>query len=148
MLQRIRKILVAVDGSEHSDKAIDLAVDMAKKWKAKIYLIHVVREEAIPEAYVEFARVEKVDVYGYYDRVCGEVIAAAEDRVRRAGIKNVESICAKGDPADEIIKTTERKKVDFIIMGSRGLGRFSKAAMGSVSSKVCNHAETTCITVK
>jgi nucleotide-binding universal stress UspA family protein len=40
----MKRFLVAVDGSEHSKKAVDLAIDMAKKWHAEIILIHVMEE--------------------------------------------------------------------------------------------------------
>lgn len=42
----------------------------------------------------------------------------------------------------------KKKRVGLIVMGNRGQGRFSKVFMGSVSTKVCNHAHCTCITVK
>jgi len=48
----IKKILVATDGSEHSDKVVELASDMALKYNAKIYLIHVVNEPKVPESVI------------------------------------------------------------------------------------------------
>ncbi len=143
----VNRILVAVDGSEHSKKAVGMAIDMAKKWNSKIYLIHVA-EKNIPSSFIEFARDEGIDAFDYFERVCSQILGSAEDRVKKAGIKKVERTCPTGNPADEIIKEARKKKVDLIIMGSRGLGRFSRAVMGSVSTKVCNHADSTCITVK
>lgn len=52
------------------------------------------------------------------------------------------------DPADESLSSAKDLDVDMIVMGSRGLGRFSQVFMGSVSTKVCNHALCTGITVK
>lgn len=144
---KMDRILVAVDGSEHSKKAVDMAIDMAKKWSSKIYLIHVA-ENKIPAEFLEYAKDEEIDASDYYGRVCTQIIESAEDKIKKAGIKKVERICPTGDPADEIIKQAKKNKVDLIIMGSRGRGRLSRALMGSVSTKVCNYADSTCITVK
>lgn len=142
----VRRILVAVDGSKHSDKAVGLGIDMANKWQAKIYIIHVtdaVFKKILP-GYLAIPKVPKFE----YERIRKQILDPAEAKIKKAGIKGVESIIADGHPADEIINTARKKKVDLIIMGNRGLGSFSRAVMGSVSAKVCNHAPCTCITVK
>lgn len=146
----VNRILVAVDGSEHSRKAVDLAVDLAKKWGSEIYLIHVLEEKKVPDEFREFARVERVPVSEYFNLVCqtSGFLGEAEAKAKAAGIWKVERICAQGNPADEIISAAEKYKVDMVVMGNRGLGGFSKAIMGSVSTKVCNHAHCTCIAVK
>ncbi len=153
----VSRILVAVDGSKNSDKAVGLGIDMAKKWNAEIHLIHVMDiapsgELLMPDVSF-YKRPESEDVKGpgvgvYYDKICEQIIVSAERRMRKAGIKKVNTICVAGNPADEIIKVAKKNKVDLIIMGNRGKGRFSKAIMGSVSTKVCNFSENTCITVK
>ncbi len=144
----VSRILVAVDGSEHSKKAIELAVDIANKWNAEMKIIHVMEEREIPDGFKEYAKSERIPVSSYFDMACGTYVGDAEKRVKNAGIKKVEVLCEHGNPADEIIKAAKNMQADLIIMGSRGLGRFSRAIMGSVSTKVCNHSHCTCITVK
>jgi nucleotide-binding universal stress UspA family protein len=146
----VKKVLVAVDGSEHSKKAVDLAIDMAKKWRAGIVLIHVKEERGVPEGLEEWMKLEGVRSFAdYFEMACrsDQFLGEAEERIKTARQK-VERICVNGDPADEILKAAEIRNVDMIIMGSRGLGRFSRSFMGSVSTKVCNHANRTCVTVK
>lgn len=152
----MNKILVAVDGSTHSKKAVELSIDLAKKWNSKIYLIHVREKKNIPEGFKELkykgeklSIVERKPFSEYFDMVCerDQFLGEAAEILKSAGI-NVERICIEGDPADEIIKAAKKYNVDLIVMGSRGLGRFSIAVMGNVSTKVCNHAHCTCITVK
>lgn len=46
------RILVTVDGSEHSEKAVDLAIDLAGGWNAEIYLIHLLKEKEIPKGFI------------------------------------------------------------------------------------------------
>jgi nucleotide-binding universal stress UspA family protein len=95
----------------------------------------------------ETATIQRVPAV-YFDKVCDSIINPAKAKFSRAGVKDVEPICKAGNPADEILNAAKKYKVDAIIMGSRGLGGFSRAIMGSVSTKVCNFAEVTCITVK
>ncbi len=53
-----------------------------------------------------------------------------------------------GDPTSEILKYAEENDVDMIVLGSRGLGKLGMLMLGSVSHKVCNIAQRTCVTVK
>jgi len=144
----ISRILVAFDGSDHSKKATELGVGLALKYNAELYLVHVLGETEIPEFYQEYAKIEHVDPSSYFTVVNEQLLLPAVDRAKTAGVKKVESIPLRGDPADEILRFAENHKVDLIILGSRGLGKFSRAFLGSVSTKVLNHANCTCITVK
>ena len=144
----VKKILVALDGSKHSKKAVELAVDIAKIWSAEAYLIHVMEKKKIPTEFKEYAKFERVRPSNYFSWVAEKLLNEAEFRFREAGIEKVESTYEIGHPADKIIEEADKRKVDLIIMGSRGLGGFTRTLMGSVSTKVCNHAHTTCITVK
>jgi len=106
-------------------------------------------ERNVPEGFEKFAKVEKMEPSEYFGMVCStdRFLGEAEARFKEANIK-VQTLCEFGNPADKIINTAEHQNVDLILIGSRGLGGFSKTFMGSVSTKVCNHAQCTCITVK
>ena len=65
----MKRILVALDGSEHSKKAANLAIDLAKKYDAKLYIIHVLENKKIPEGFAEFARDERIPS-DYFGLVC------------------------------------------------------------------------------
>ncbi len=144
----MKKILVALDGSKHSKKAIELAVDIANIWKAEVYLIHVMEKKSIPSEFKEYARTQQIQPSNYFSWFAEKLLNEAESRFKEGGIEKVECVYEIGHPADKIIKEADKRKVDIIIMGSRGMGGFSRTFMGSVSNKVCNHAHTTCITVK
>jgi nucleotide-binding universal stress UspA family protein len=144
----VSRILVAVDGSEHSKKVVELGVDLALKWNAELYLIQVVEGTSVPEGYREFAKDEHMDPLSYFDRLGEQFLRPAEERARAAGIKKVERMPVRGHPAEEILKAAQERNVDLIILGSRGFGKFPRACLGSVSTKVLTHANCTCITVK
>ena len=78
----------------------------------------------------------------------GQILAKAEAKAKKAGVKKVATTIVGGDPADEIIRAAKKQKADTIILGNRGLSDFKGFFMGSVSHKVSAHATGTCITVK
>lgn len=147
----IRKILVPTDGSEHGRKAVEYASDIALKYNAEIYLMHVVHETKIPEGLIEFMREEHVEEspsYVYLQTVGKKILGEAEEEVKEAGVKEVHSVVVQGDPAEQVIKFAKENGVDTVVMGSRGLGTLESMFLGSVSHKVSHLAPCTCVTVK
>jgi len=147
----IRRILVPVDGSEHSFKAIDFASTLAQPNDATVYLLHVAKIEEIPKALLDYMRSEgaKENPYAFYLQIAEDrVLIPAEDEARRKGIKNIEKTCLQGDPAEEIINFAKENEFDLIILGSRGLGSVKSLTMGSVTTKVCHAADRTCVIVR
>lgn len=145
---KITKVLVAVDGSDHSKKAAELGIHLATLWNAQLYFIHVLEEDKIPKWFREFAKVEKLGTADYFEVVDRRLFAPLIARANESKVQVFSGIRARGDPADEILRNAERKKVDLMVMGSRGLGKFSRVILGSVSTKVLSNAQCTCIVVK
>lgn len=139
----LEKLLVATDGSDHARKAIEYACDIALKYNAMVYLIHVVSLPSIVYSEASFEPLSD------HIRKAGKaILEEAEKRIREKGVEHVQALLTKGDPADEIMKYAKKNDVDMIFLGSRGAGRIRTLMLGTVSHKVCNMAECTCITVK
>ncbi len=149
-----KKFLVAVDGSDHARKALDLAADLAKASGAELVILHVVRYEPLPEGLKEYARMEGIPEeeeraryhFGHVtgDRITKDAKARAHDR----GLDQVTTKGAEGTPADEIVAAAESEGADMIFVGSRGLSDARSLFMGSVSHKVMHLAPCTCVAVK
>jgi len=150
----VKRILVPVDGSIHSSKAADMALDLAKKYNATLCILHVAAGYAAYERFSEAyeGRVNPeilTDTALNTVRSQGEAyLQEVEAKAKAEGLTKVERVYSAGDPADEILNFAERNSVDLIVMGSRGLGRFSRVFLGSVSNKVAHHAHCTVIIVK
>jgi nucleotide-binding universal stress UspA family protein len=173
----LQTILVPTDGSEHANKAVDLAADLAGKYDGRMVILHILlrhssavelreiaQELGAPDALLRrLAKVEDayaetaMAAYGPVplmvpDKVLievGELIAeAAEKRAKAKGAKDFTIRVTDGVPAEVILKAADHEGADAIVMGSRGLGNLTGMLMGSVSHKVANHAEATCIAVK
>jgi hypothetical protein len=78
----IQKILVPTDGSKHAEKATEYALDIAAKYNAKLYLMHVVSKPKVPEGFMEFLRDEHVaesPAYVYLQTMGKRILGKATD---------------------------------------------------------------------
>jgi nucleotide-binding universal stress UspA family protein len=149
-----KKFLVAIDGSDHGWKALDLATDLAKDSGAEVVVLHVVPFEPIPRGLERFAEVEGVPVeeerarYHYVKTIGDRITGEAETRARRNGLERVSTQVAEGNPTDMIVTTAKSEGVDMIFLGSRGLSNVTGLMMGSVSHKTMHLAPCTCVVVQ
>ena len=137
----IRNILVAIDGSEPSKRALAFAVDLAEQISAEIQLLTVVPPVLIPS--LGFYKVKSKAIKECTNElgaIFREILADAQAEALKRNPKLKMSTKLKtGEPHKEIVKTAKLGKFDLIVMGSRGLGsRFT--AVGSVSSRVIDQA--------
>lgn len=139
----MKRILVAHDGSKLSDKALKKAVDVATRFEGSLTVLTV-----IPELYL--TELSDLDRQRIMDALTGETNASLE-RIRSslAG-KSVEAktITRQGLPAEKIIETAKKMKVDLIVVGSHGRHGAKKFLLGSVSSKVVEYATCPVLVVK
>jgi nucleotide-binding universal stress UspA family protein len=148
------KILVAIDGSEHGWKALDLAADLAKQQGAALIVLHVVPYEPMSDALRAFAKAEHLPLEEeaarfHQARTLGDHLTrAAAARVRERGLSEVVGRVEEGKPAHEILEVARAEHVDMIVIGSRGLSDARALFLGSVSHEVANQARCTCVAVK
>ncbi|MEM2319865.1 MAG: universal stress protein [Candidatus Bathyarchaeia archaeon] len=143
------KILVPLDGSEHSLKALDLAVQIAKKFGGKITLIHVyqvnVRPMVMPEPITLTPGIPIISPSEYSKvveaaREAGSrILAEGEKRVKAEGVE-VETIIREGHIVHEIVRVAGEGKFNLIVMGARGISRIKEIILGSVSDGVIRNA--------
>ena len=145
-----QKILIATDGSKHSQNAVLQGMEIAKLMGAKVYALYVldkdayippVLETSIPlgsnwDVTEEMLRQEGDDAIQYAKKV-------AEDKEI-----DYEGVVVKGNPAHEILEFAEQNKVDMIIMGTLGKSGLEKFLLGSVADKVVKHSKISVFVVK
>lgn len=140
----LKKMLVAYDGSELAEKALDLALDIARpNGEAEVDIVYVVpvpllsEEQAASLKDITDMMIEdgKEILYAIHDK-----IEALEDRV--------DTLLLTGTaPASELLKLVEEGDYDLIVVGNRGLSGF-REYMGSVSYKVFHEAEIPVLVAK
>ena len=149
-----KKFLVAIDGSDHGWKALNLATDLATVSDAELIILHVVPYEPMPAGLQQYAKVEGIPIEElnarfHYGRAIGDKITSeAEARVRKSGLTRVTAQVVEGSPANQIVAAAKSKGADMVFLGSRGFGEVGGLLMGSVSHKVMHLAPCTCVVVK
>ncbi|MCP4330516.1 MAG: universal stress protein [Alphaproteobacteria bacterium] len=172
-----KTILAATDGSDHADKAVGLASDLAAKYDAKLILLHVLLSGDRADQLRHWAEIENIvparsgsiatalaeipmakapapgDGTEFLAQRASEQVGehltkACARLAREKGAKTVETVVAEGDPAKCILETAKKEGADLIVLGSRGLGDLKGLLLGSVSHKVSHLADCTCITVR
>jgi nucleotide-binding universal stress UspA family protein len=132
------KILVAVDGSDISLRAVKYAVRLAGKLAkpAKLFLVAV---DAEPFPGVE-SRIGKTAMAQIHAESHERMLAPARKALARSAIE-VREMAVVGEPAEAILAAAKAGKVDLLVMGSHGRGSVKGILLGSVSSKVIAQTE-------
>jgi len=142
----IKTILYPTDFSEGSAFALQYAVDLAKRYGAKLYLFHVIYDVAKGAGwYVPHASMDEL----YKDIEKGakkELERFSIEELR--GLKNMERVVVTGVPHDEIIKFVKKNKIDLIVMGSHGKKGMDRILFGSTASNVVRFAPCPVLTVR
>jgi nucleotide-binding universal stress UspA family protein len=142
----MKEILVAIDGSEHSNKVVDYASELAENLSAKIVLLYVVPEVHVPEEYRTFAGLEKVDPDSYFAKVGEQVL----DKLAKTIAKNVphEEISVVGHPGLKIDEIASLRKVSLIVVGLHGLHGLGRLrTLGSTARRVIEKSEVPVLVV-
>ena len=168
-------ILVPTDGSDHANKAVELASDIAEKYQARIIFLHVLPKGPLPESLLHMAQAEhitkaqsgpsaplspegkfpastilgKAEEFDEVRMFMAEKILGNAKRVAKdKGVETVSGVIEDGEATDLILDYAKKEGANVIVMGSRGLGTLKGLLMGSVSHKVSQMSPCSCITVK
>jgi nucleotide-binding universal stress UspA family protein len=146
----IKKILIAVDGSNHSLKSVKCGAEVAKGLGAAVLLYHVVKPYRLPDALKKFAQAEHMATIDADLLMKGAqfLLAGALDTAREAGVKDVEIEVEEGPIARSIIARAKSLKADLIVIGSRGMGDVEGLLRGGVSQRVETMAKCPVLIVK
>ena len=143
-----KRILVPTDFSGDSDEALKEALELAKQYNSKVYLLHVT--EPLAQCAVDYC----VDIATVHQAEADEVNRSKEMMQRelakfaeRQGIEVITDI-REGDTVAEILKEQDEKGVDLIVMPSHRKAGLLKRFMGMVSEKVMEGAKSPVLLVK
>ena len=137
-------ILVALDGSEASQRALIRAVDEAKLWNAKLHAIYIVETGL-------FSSLPYDNTVEIMYRVLEKEGEAILERAKKFGAENgvtVISHMKQGHAGSEVIALAEREKSDLIVVGSHGKSNTDRLLIGSVSTFVVTHSKATTMVVR
>jgi nucleotide-binding universal stress UspA family protein len=145
VLYLIGNVLVAVDGSENSERALDFALDFAEKYAAALTVVNVSESSAVAaftgDGMVSVAR----DLRRFHEEILEKALAHAKNSHPSM---NVSTSLREGDPASEIVAAATEGNFDVVVVGHRGLGKVKGMFLGSISEKVTRSLTCTVVLVR
>jgi len=143
----LREILVPIDFSAHSRKALDVAIELAKRFGAELVLLHAYHVDA-PMVSPGFGEV--AFPAGFLEQLNERATQSLDQLAKEAGKGEVgirTIVCAES-PADAIVAQAAADDVDWIVMGTRGNTGLKHVLLGSVAERVLRLAPCPVLTVK
>jgi nucleotide-binding universal stress UspA family protein len=122
-----QRIVVGVDGSPHSERALDWAMRIARPLGAELVLVHALgfdsgtTEDSAPMV-----------------EASAQILDWAKARAHDAGVR-VESLSVAGDPRMVLESVAHERDADLIVVGTRGLGTLGRMLLGSVAGYLAQH---------
>jgi nucleotide-binding universal stress UspA family protein len=129
-------ILVPVDGSDNSYRALDAALLFSEKLGSNITVVHVMEQVPITHIGSEKLLSEFLEAYKKENQ---DILSKCSEIATQKGL-TIKTLLLQGNPASVILDYSKQEKFDLLIMGSRGMGKFKELILGSVSSKIVHHS--------
>jgi nucleotide-binding universal stress UspA family protein len=137
--------LVAIDGSEHAMRALDVAVTLANPMHGELVLCYVI--DSARAARLSFGEPALLD--GSYDALRSDGEYYLDQAMQRASLAQAKAttVLAYGDPAEEIRRVASQKHATMIVMGTHGRTGLAHIVMGSVAEGVMRRASVPVVVV-
>lgn len=134
----VKKILVPIDGSEDSKKALDTAIKLAEKFDSQIILLNVIQSyNDYSHLTIQHYNILEEDMK-LFKKKSEELLEKTKEELKYI---NVKTISIEGYAVDKIIAISEEEKVDLIIMATHGMSRMKRYLIGSVTNNVVHHSK-------
>jgi len=145
-VSRFTKILVPIDFSDHSIRAIHYAAELSKTYNAPVTLLHAYQtlNYALPEGYVFYSPEQLAELTQAIDKQVQQSKAVAE----HAGAVSVDTKTVMGAAFSEILRVAEEEHFDLIVMGTHGRTGLGHTFLGSVAERVVRQAPCPVLTVR
>ncbi|MCI4364637.1 MAG: universal stress protein [Thermoplasmata archaeon] len=141
-----QRIAVATDGSAHAGLAVDVAIDLARRYGSQLTILAVAPLQPVyvaPNEPFVATPVPQSDL-PHYQQIVEEAVRRAEG----AGVSSASGLAEDGVVSDEILAFLELHPTDLLVIGSRGLSTAKRILLGSVSTIVVTHAPCPVLVVR
>lgn len=142
----MKKILIAVDGSDHARNAIETVARFAREGASPDVVLVNVRGWPVLLGEAPVSGLEQIEEAE--KRHQERLLVAAEGQAKAAGLTVRSRVAAVGEPAAEIVRATQDCGADQIVMGTRGSGALGSFFMGSVAQRVVHLSTVPVLLVK
>lgn len=134
-----KRILVPVDGSENSKRALKVAAEIGERYESELVVLNVTTEHTFtpPASNTGAQYSERVERDA--KRIVEEAVKLAEEE-GKVTVRGKVVWAANIGVVGQIVESANEEKADLIVVGTRGLGEFKRLVLGSVSSGIVAHA--------
>jgi nucleotide-binding universal stress UspA family protein len=139
-------VTVAIDGSEYSEGALEMAIDIARRYSSALRIVAVV-PPLIPATTAAMAYIPQ-SAWEEQAKPFQASARKAEERARKEGISRVASEVLSGPVAETLLQDLEGHPPDLLVVGSRGLTAGRRLLLGSVSDALVHHASCPVLVVR
>jgi nucleotide-binding universal stress UspA family protein len=130
----LKNILLAFDGSEYSNRALQYAKTLAERFEATLWLVHIITHTSDLLGYEDYEKF-------YSKRKAGGQTLLDEALQELSNTRlDVREELQEGPEAESILNIAKNCQADLIVMGTRGHGTLKGLLVGSVSRKVIHHS--------
>lgn len=133
-------ILVAIDGSDASNRAVDQAIEYARLMEARLVLMHVVHWSGYVPIGVEAAYNRPMDKKAEEDHAHKDVLDPALEKAKHAGIDS-KACLTWGSPAAELTNKAQEIGARLVVVGRKGRTNLAEMIIGSVSNAIAHVAK-------
>jgi len=141
----ISKILVPIDGSENSIRALNHGSFLSSNLKAKLTILYVL--EVPPFVYIQSQKLVN-SIMNSLEKESNEILETAKNHAKKYNIEPETVFLEGSNIGSIIIDYSEKNNFDLIVIGSRGEGKFKHALLGSVSHRVLHHSKNPVLIVE
>ncbi len=141
----ISKILVPVDGSENSMRALNHGLFLSSNLKIKLTILFVI--EVPPFVYIQSQKVVN-SVMASLEKEAKDILEEGRNQAKRYGVEPEILFLEGSNIASIIIEHGEKNNFDLIVIGSKGKGKLKTSLLGSISNKVIHHSKNPVYMVK
>lgn len=135
----MKKILVPTDFSECSERALEAAITLAKKFDASIVLMHAYQLPTYPYPTAPNANVTSADLVEYIEHGARAALQTAASRHGASGV-SITTALSVGTPWEQILRAAKEIGAGLIVIGSRGLRGLPRALLGSTAERVVRYS--------
>ena len=139
------KVLVAMDGTEHSWATLDTAISICKAFDGEITVIGIVEKKPLIFSTIPYNIEESYKES--MDKIATDVLGSAKKHCEEKGVK-AKTTLKNGAPAEAICEEAEQGNYDLLVVGHSGSGKLEEFFLGSISNKIAHCVKTNVLIVK
>ena len=140
-MKKVKSILVPLDGSKNSFRALDFAITLAKPIKASITGFHCIDLQLV----LEYAVIDPVSIR--LEKKAQRFLKTAKKRCTKNRVQFQQKIL-RGKTSEQILQFSKKGKFDLIVMGSKGQGMIQEMLLGSVSHEITHRSKIPIVIVR